>query len=89
MILKIECEIRKMSKRKISENYEKIIKRAAAAKHKAMQEEKAAKLRETKNKEKSLERATEFIVEKLHKAFGIYLRLVITNAVSYCMSQSV
>ena len=60
-----------MSKRKISEKYEKIIERAAAAKHKAMQEEKADKQKETENKEKSLEKATEFIVEKFHKEFGL------------------
>merc|ERR1712150_195029 len=58
---------RQMSKRKISEKYEKIIERAAATKHKAMQDEKAAKQKETKNKGKSLEKATEFIVEKFHK----------------------
>ena len=64
-----------MSKRKISEKYEKIIERAAAAKHKAMQDEKAAKQKETKNKEKSLEKATEFIVEKLHQEIGIHGKL--------------
>ena len=61
-----------MSKRKISENYEKIIERVAIAKHEEMQKEKAAKQRDTKIKEKSLGKATEFIVEKLHKEFGIY-----------------
>ena len=61
-----------MSKRKISENYEKIIERVAVAKHEEIRKQKAAKLRDTKIKEKSLEKATEFIVEKLHKEFGIY-----------------
>ena len=60
-----------MSKRKISENYEKIIERVAVAKHEEMRKEKASKQRETINKKKSFEKATEFIVEKLHKEFGI------------------
>ena len=61
-----------MSKRKITEDYEKIIERVAIAKHEEMRKEKAAKQRDTKIKEKSLGKATEFIVEKLNKEFAIY-----------------
>ena len=80
--LSSDVKKRKMSKRKISEKYEKIIERAAATKHKAMQDEKAAKQKETKNKGKSLEKATEFIVEKFHKEIGI-LETLLNEKFSY------
>jgi len=72
ILLAIRREKSKMSKRKISENYEKIIERVAVAKHEEIKKKKAAKQKDTKIKEKSLGKATEFIVEKLHKEFAIY-----------------
>ena len=57
----------------MSDKYQKIIEQAALEQHKVMQEEKAAMQRETeKRKEKSIEKATKYIVEKLHKDIEIH-----------------
>ena len=57
----------------MSKNFHEIIERAAMEQHNAILEEEAVKQRETeKRKEKSIEKATKYIVEKLHEETEIH-----------------
>ena len=57
----------------MSDKYNQIIERAAVEQHQVMEKKKAEKQKEMeRRKEKSIEAATKFIVEKFHQETGIY-----------------